>query len=290
MIEAQRLSFIRANKKQIRADVLSGLQEAIDNGEKDATLAGKRIILPGSFTSGTRYMFNNCQDAMAICKRYEYPDLFITITCNLNLPEIHDVDSASGLVAFDRPDIVCRVFKLKLHHLMADLRKHKVFGKVNAGMYTIEFQKRGLPHAHILLWLDGENRLNNPIDIDKVISAELPHSELYPKLAEAVKTLMIHGPCGAANYKSPSMKEKRCDKFFPKKFTSSTSIDEDGYPTYRRRETGISINKNGVMLDNRNVVPNNPYLLMKYHVHVNVEYCNKSNSIKCVGNILWCSI
>ena len=45
-------------------------------------------------------------------------------------------------------------------------------------MYTIEFQKRGLPHAHILLWLDGSNNLQNATDIDKVISARLPHPNL----------------------------------------------------------------------------------------------------------------
>jgi len=61
-------------------------------------------------------------------------------------------------------------------------------------MYTVEFQKRGLPHAHILLWLDGENKLRNPTDIDGVISTELPDAILYPKLSKAVTTYMIHGP------------------------------------------------------------------------------------------------
>jgi len=44
--------------------------------------------LPASFTGGTRYMFNNCQDAMAICKKFGYPYLFITITCNVNCSEL----------------------------------------------------------------------------------------------------------------------------------------------------------------------------------------------------------
>jgi len=67
-------------------------------------------------------------------------------------------------------------------------------------MYIVEFQKRGLPHVHILLWLDGESKLKNPIDIYKVISAELPNMDLYPKLEKVVSSYMIHGPCGPARY------------------------------------------------------------------------------------------
>jgi hypothetical protein len=147
-------------------------------------------------------------------------------------------------------------------------------------MYTAEFQKRGLPHAHILLWLDGENKLLTGRDIDKVISAEIPHPQLYPNMHASVASFMIHGPCGAAKLKSPCMNGRRCTKYFPKKHQKSTFIDEDGYPSYRRRDSGLFVNKGGVKLDNRSVVPYNPYLLMRYQGHVNVEYCNKSNAIK----------
>lgn len=137
MIEAQRLSYIKFNQDTIRCDVLNGLQEAIDCGDTDASLAGKRIILPDSFTGSPRYMFNNCQDAMAICKRFGYPDLFITITCNANWSEIRDFVSERGLTASDRPDIVCRVFKMKLDEMMSDFKKKEIFGKVIAGKFQI---------------------------------------------------------------------------------------------------------------------------------------------------------
>jgi len=107
----------------------------------------------------------------------------------------------------------------------------------------MEFQKRGLPHAHILLWLNGENKLQPYRDIDRVISAELPHADIYPKISKAVSSYMIDGSCGAARFKSPCMKEGRYSNFFPKKFTSSTSIDEDGYPSHRRRDDGVVVEK-----------------------------------------------
>ncbi|XP_057451874.1 uncharacterized protein LOC130743658 [Lotus japonicus] len=90
----------------------------------------------------------------------------------------------------------------------------------------------------------------------------------------------MHGPCGKANPTCACMKNGKCTKYFPKKFQNSTTIDDNGYPHYRRRQSGIKVLKNGIELDSRNVVPYNPKLLMRYHAHINVEYCNKSNSIK----------
>ncbi|XP_057455304.1 uncharacterized protein LOC130746629 isoform X2 [Lotus japonicus] len=163
MIESQRLSFIRNNQKIIRADFLNGLEEAMTRGETDPGSLGKRIVLPSSFMGGRRYMFDCCQNAMAICKRYGYPDLFITVTCNSTWKEIDRFVRARNVRADERPDVCCRVFRMKLHHLMVTLKSGEIFGSVDAGMYTIEFQKRGLPHAHILLWLSKENKDNQSI-------------------------------------------------------------------------------------------------------------------------------
>jgi hypothetical protein len=133
MLESQRLSFIRYNQKEVRSDILNGLQEAVIRGETAASSVGRRVIIPPSFTGGMRYMFNNSQDAMAICKTFGYPDLFITITCNSNWREIQEFVSIRGLRASDRPDIVCRIFKMKLDQLMRDLKKDEMFGNVDAG-------------------------------------------------------------------------------------------------------------------------------------------------------------
>jgi len=111
-------------------------------------------------------------------------------------------------------------------------------------MYTVEFQKRGMPHAHILLWLSDSNKLENEKHIDQVISVELPHPDLYPKLSRVVQTYMIDGLCKAARFNSPCMKEGKCSKFFPKKFRHLTTIDEDGYPVYRNRDDGLFVLKN----------------------------------------------
>ena len=50
-----------------------------------------------------------------------------------------------------------------------------------ADVHVVKFQKRGLPHAHILVTLKNGYKLSTVNDIDKYISAEIPGSETDPK-------------------------------------------------------------------------------------------------------------
>ena len=147
-------------------------------------------------------------------------------------------------------------------------------------MYTVEFQKRGLPYAHILLFLSQKHKRRDALAIDQIISAELPDEETDPVGYKAVVQYMLHGPCGSHNMNSPCMEKQKCTKHYPKPFRSHTTVDEDGFPKYRRRDVGKTAVKNGVELDNRWVVPHNVDLVVKYDAHINVEHCNQGRSIK----------
>ncbi|OIT27533.1 hypothetical protein A4A49_57005, partial [Nicotiana attenuata] len=129
---------------------------------------------------------------------------------------------------------------------------------VSTLIYTVEFQKRGLPYAHILLFL--MNKYPNVGDIDGIISAELPDKKVDPSYYNVVTNFMMHGPCGTARKSSPCIKNGRCTKHFPKKFVSSTTIDDDGYPIYRRRDDGRTAKRVGIELDNRATVKESMFL------------------------------
>ena len=100
------------------------------------------------------HLNQSSKDGMAIVREYGKPDLFITMTCNPKWPEIVN-ELRPGQEPQDRPDIVARVFKDKMDQLMNDLVQGGCFGKVVGYLYCVEFQKRGLPHVHILLILAG---------------------------------------------------------------------------------------------------------------------------------------
>ena len=250
-------------------------------------------ILASSFTGSPRWYNCKFQNGMAICREYHKPDLFITMTANPNWQEIRS-QLKPGQTPQDRPVLVARVFKLKVDQLMKDLTVGGLFGKVAAYMWVIEWQKRGLPHCHILTILAQEDRQISTHFVDSIIVAELPQSHteiLDPVAKEQVKALeetvlssMIHGPCGNENPSSPCMVNGKCSKNFPKDFLKETIVDtEKNYAAPRRRKPedgGRTAEKNGRIVDNRWVVAYNPYLSLRYDCHINVEFCASPKAAK----------
>ncbi|GJR15905.1 DNA helicase PIF1, ATP-dependent [Tanacetum coccineum] len=226
MIEAERISFNRKKQKDLRSETYSKLAKLAEDPNSGVQLRGKKVLLPSSFTGSPRYMMQNYLDAMTICKFYGYPDLFITFTCNPNWPEISRFTSERGLKSEDRPDIVTRVFKMKLDSLMKDLNDGRMFGRVKGAVYTIEFKKRGLPYYHILLWLETEDKITTTTKIDKYISAEISNKDEDPDLYQIVTEHMMHDPCGPENPSCPCTVDFKCTKKFPKQFNETTVIDD----------------------------------------------------------------
>jgi PIF1-like helicase/Helitron helicase-like domain at N-terminus len=278
-IEQERLNYLKLNQSTLRTEMYQGAVDAMNTGDVSNNV-GRRIILPSSFTGGPRQMYQLYQDAMTIVSYFGKPDLFVTFTCNPKWSEITR-ELLPHQVAADRPDLTARVFHIKLQEMLKDLNINQWFGKVIAYVYVVEFQKRGLPHAHILLILASEDKIRSVEKYDSIVSAEIPDSVMYPLAYETVVTTMMHGPCGILNPSAPCMKNGICQKHYPKSFQENTQENDNGYPIYRRRENDYFIKtRNGIKLDNRWVVPHNIGLVTKYNAHINVEICNSVLAIK----------
>ncbi|XP_076393345.1 uncharacterized protein LOC143265402 [Megachile rotundata] len=152
---------------------------------------------------------------MATVRALGRPDFFITFTCNPEWPEIADSIRAADKVQF-RNDMVNRVFKGKLEVFLTNLLKNDILGKVSFYNYSIEFQKHGLPHAHILLDMEEPFKVILPTDIDRLISTEIPDPHAVPQLHETIVKHQLHGPCGQLNPNSPCMINGKCSKEYPR--------------------------------------------------------------------------
>ncbi|CAI9259461.1 unnamed protein product [Lactuca saligna] len=244
-IELSRLDFYEQNQNHLRSAYVSGIYDAISRGDTDGRSIGKRVILPPSFVGGPRYMDMHRQ---------------------------FDVPS--------RADIISRVFHMKVIAFISYLKSDKTFGPVTAHLYTIEFQKRGLPHCHVLIWIADSHKIKEPSAIDAYITAELPDPILEPLLYQTVTRCLVHGPCGLLNTKSSCMKDGKCKKRFPKNFRNDTVFDKDGYAHYKRRSGEVHRLETGVEIDNRFIVPYNKRLCCRFNAHINVEYCGWNMMIK----------
>ena len=283
-IETERLTYIRLNQRRLRSEEYIHLRDAI-NADGNVNNVGRMTILPATYIGSPRHMHEYAQDAMSYVRHYGRPDLFVTFTCNPKWSEI-EKELLHRQTPVDRHDITARVFKQKLKSLMNFLIKHCVYGRVRCWMYSVEWQKRGLPHAHILVWLVDKIR---PDEIDSIISAEIPDEIVDPKLHAVVTKHMIHGPCGHFNYNSPCMVDGRCSKRYPRDLLAETITGNDGYPLYRRRSVAdsgrsvvVKVKGQNVDVDNHWVVPYSPILSKAFETHINVEYCNSVKSIKYI--------
>ena len=140
------------------------------------------------------------------------------------------------------------------------LLKKDILGKVKAYVYVVEFQKRGLPHAHFLLIMQGKYKLTCLEQYDSLISTELPDKHKYLELYTVVVKHMIQGPCGMLNCKCPFMKDiSSCKNHYPWPFNSAILQGKDFYPVYRHREDCRIARVRKHNLNYRWVIHYNPY-------------------------------
>ena len=220
-VELNNLNFVRKNKLLLRSDRYTGLMDRLDQSYELKDIGKQITVLPSSHTGSPRYMKAKKQEALAVVRNYGPPTFFITFTCNPRWKEFGN-DLEDGVEGFNRPDLADRVFRLKGKELLYDLTERHVMRQVAAHTYVIEFQKRGLPHAHILLVTNPRDR----IDADNVdaVCAVIPDKKQEETLYRSLSEHMIHKNC-QGNEKAPCHgSEGKCTKSFHKPELMTTDL------------------------------------------------------------------
>ena len=305
-IERDRLNYVEKDafqknrvKVASRQNIIDAMKANEDTGVIDNGI-GKHIVLPASHVGSPRWYQKRFNDAMCVVREYGKPDYFITFTAfgkwEENIRALHDFGTTEDTV--DRPDVTNRHFKQKLDKLHDDIWKENCFGRATAMCYTIEWQKRGLPHCHMMVWVRPEDKPKTAADYDGITVAEIPNPEKFPVLHELVTKLQIHGPCQPFVNKGPACLDEKgkCTKEYPKPLRKESYHAEESYPVYRRRHTKdggftakvqckylktiFGFANTEVTVDNSVVVPYNPMLLYRYRSHINVEIVASISGLK----------
>ncbi len=156
-IEENNLNYLRRKDTQsnLRSESYNRLQEYINEAAHERGVKpGKPIVLPSTFAGSSRHMAQEYADAMAIVRKKGNNglDYFITMTSNTKWEEVQaslprDQYGNKLQEAIDRPDIVARVFKLKMDSLLKDIFEDKIFGQVSGYAWTIEYQVSVIPDS-----------------------------------------------------------------------------------------------------------------------------------------------
>ncbi|POS82786.1 hypothetical protein EPUL_003994 [Erysiphe pulchra] len=269
------LNWHRINQDIVRADLQFCVIDAL-RSEFEVQSIGRPVILSSSYIGGDRHMVQCYQDPILKVKSID-PG---------NLDEMAIVRLLYLLLLLlTHLDLIAITFKSKLDALLHDVKDRNIFGVCLADLYTIEYQKRGLPHAHILLFLHRDHIPQTAAEIDELVSAHLPTND--PELAAIIKSQLTHGPCGPGYPNAPYMRDWKCSKRFPKRWCEHTVVSEDSYPEYARPDTGETWGTGAFQFDNRWVVPYNAYLTKKYVAHINVEVARGVQAIKYIEKYIY---
>lgn len=210
------------------------------------------------------YWYTKQSQVRAMCAELGDPDLMVTFTFVNTWPEVKECEEKVNNLGYDKMDIrFCpfeemMIWKNRFYDAKGTNFKEMIsnmnFGVATNYCWRLEFQARGAPHVHALIWL--ENRLSLET-ISYNFFAHLP-GKYIPRLHHLVTTNMIH-TCLTSRCKG-GIETANCKYGFPKATSASTHINSDGNLVLPRKD------------DEKRVVEYSPYFLLKWggHCHINI--------------------
>eukprot|EP00731_Ephydatia_muelleri_P019080 Em0011g1120a len=159
---------------------------------------------------GTKqYWFHKSSELKCMLREYGSPTLFITFSCaeynsthiDRYLRKVNDHPPSYPIskLCIEDPVSVSRKFSANFHHLFYTvLLKGSVLGVVLHFFWKKEYQARGAPHYHVLLWIQDAPVIgkSDPKDvlawIQERITCKIPDAALNPELHALVTKYQMH--------------------------------------------------------------------------------------------------
>ncbi|KAK3929744.1 3-hydroxyanthranilate 3,4-dioxygenase [Frankliniella fusca] len=257
-------------------------------------------LLPSHVAHTERNGRNRFLDCMAIMTKFKGSSYFITMTANPKWKEIQE--DLPEVPWYFKPQVNVRVFLQKMAVLLNLLVQRQCLGRALGYACVIEYQKRGLPHCHIIMMVYPDDMPKCGREVDLVIRADIPDPAREPQLHELVTRVNLHHLCREKKRRGQEVfcmvDGKHCKSKFPKSFSDETIIT-GRQVLFKRPENGVVFRnpKSGEVFTISTllkpceamlcitkqmllqVVPYNPFLSLVMQTNTNIEICSQEAQI-----------
>ena len=295
-IDSEVADYLRTKEMDLRATLPeNALRFLAREAGLESTDKLGRVVMFRKYHPGTRPwfqdMFYDATTIMARTRKQGFASFMFTFTCNPRWPEIKRNLLRDNQLVVDRFDVLSRIYEDKLRMVHYLLDKKNILGKILGHGESREFQKRiGGPHLHRVYCTDTPATAEN---IENIIWALIPPepnttdnsgwANFIRKIRELLPQYQFHD-CAAHCRDNNG----RCKKRFPKPFSNFTILHDNKPAEYFRPspENGgevlkIKRGRSTIIYDNSRVVPYNPFILVKFQTHHNLEYAyGQSDNLK----------
>ena len=197
--------------KTCRAQAISVSRLLSQVANADNALEANLCTMLQSVRGSKHYWFLRHSELKCMIREYGPPSLFLTFSCaeyesadiTEYLKRVNDIACTSKCnirkLCTEDPVSVSRQFSIKFHSFFRSvILNGKVLGNVTHYYWKKEYQARGAPHYHVLLWIEGAPLIGKD-DPEKVLSwiqdrttCHIPDQKLNPELYRLVTRYQLH--------------------------------------------------------------------------------------------------
>ena len=232
------------------------------------------IPAPASLDGSSLKQQDYVDNALHVTAVNGSPSFLITMTLDVNHPDITE-NLGEGQTANTRPDVTAMVAHRAFERLLYFVHGG-MFGENLTTTATVEWQARGLPHLHLIVTNERQDRVLQAADADRFTTCEAPddNDDLLNLVARFMQHKHKAGECCEAedlNETTGELHDKnaRCKQGFPRPLAAYThEVDEGGELLLRCRGRRVEA-PNGLVAYDRMTTEYNPALLLMFRCHIN---------------------
>ena len=265
------LSNVQANNEQLEANLCTMLQSV--RGTKQYSFVRKSELrcMIREWGSPTLFLTFSCAE-------YESPDIENYLRKVNDVPPSYNV----GKLCTEDPISVSRKFSEKFHSFFQRVvKKGEVLGTVDHFYWKKEYQARGAPHYHVLLWIKDAPVIGRD-DPDEVlgwiqerITCHIPNKESDPELYNLVTRYQMHKCSGYCKRKRKcgNVFITRCKFGFPRIPCESAKLN----PVTDSLKSRSKIYHLARAESETRVNDYNPLLLLLWKANIDIQFVAESS-------------